>query len=139
MCDGLLEREQKSSLKTRTTAALFAPNFHDARAASSRAACECLDNYIRLCWPEAIIIADSFRNYKFLRDLAWRASVPACQRARWYREEAGWLLRVRVPMAGKVWQKERREERREKRRTKSEGDERRAARENVNWGDLLGN
>lgn len=68
---------------------LFAPNFHDARAAPRRAARECLDNYIRLCWPEAIIIADSFRNYKFLRDLAWRASMPACQRARWYREKAG--------------------------------------------------
>ena len=60
-----------------------------------------------------------------------RASVPACSLV----QREGRLLRVRVLLAGKVWRKERRENR----RTKSEGDERHVARENVNWGDLLRN
>lgn len=83
---------------------------------SRRVAGECLDNYIRLCWPEAIIIADSFRNYKFLRDLAWRANVPACS----LEQREGRLLRVRTLAASKVCEeREEREPEDEKR-----GDER---------------
>lgn len=59
----------------------------------------------------------------------WRG-VPACSLV----QREGWLLRVRVLMAGKVWRKEKRLSEDERRR-----DERHVARENVNWGDLLRN
>lgn len=105
------------------------------------AACtDFLDNYSRLRRSEAIIIADSFRNYKFLGDLprrdAQRKTVGAS-------EPKG---RSSPRRARETERTERASERAKARRGGEKagtraGDDRGgcAIRGNVNWGDLLRN